>query len=92
MKGQKTGGRVKGVPNRTSLEIRQALIDILNNNLDRLQGALETMDDKECAKLLVSLGKHLTFPEVSPERLTEDQLKQILEYIRNEQNRLKTGN
>ena len=81
----KTGGRQKGTKNRGSAEIRKALFDLLSNNLDRLQTAIEGMEDKEAAKLLVSLAKHLTYPEMSPERLSEEQLKQIIEYLKNEQ-------
>jgi hypothetical protein len=89
MKGQKTGGRVKGSKNRTSAEIREALIEILNNNLERLQTSIESMEDKEAAKLLVTLARHLTYPEVSPERLSEEQLKQVLNYLKDEQTRIK---
>jgi len=87
MKGRKTGGRKQGTPNRTSAEIRQALIEILNNNLDRLQTAIEKMKDEEAGKLLVTLAKHLTYSEQSPEKLSEQQLLQVLNYLKDEQNR-----
>lgn len=86
MKGKKTGGRLPGSKNRTSTEIREALIEILNNNLDRLQTVIEKMKDEEAGKLLVSLAKHLTYPEVSPEKLSESQLLQVLEYLKQQQN------
>ena len=86
MKGKKTGGRQPGSKNRTSSEIRQALIEILNSNLDRLQASIEKMKDEEAGKLLVSLAKHLTYPEVSPERLSDSQLLQIVEYLKQQQN------
>lgn len=86
MKRQKTGGRQIGSKNRTSSEIREALVIILNNNLDRLQEALERMEDKEAAKLIIALSKHLTYPEASPERLTEAQLIQLHEYLKDKYN------
>jgi hypothetical protein len=92
MKGRKTGGRRKGSKNRTSLEIREALIEILNNNLARLQTAIENMEDKEAGRLLVSLAKHLTHPEVSPEKLSEEQLTQILKYLKDEKAKIEREN
>ena len=79
-------GRPAGSKNRSSTEIRAALLDILNDNLERLQTSLETMEDKEVGKLIVSLAKHLTAPEVSPERLSIPQLEQIIEYLKSKKN------
>lgn len=82
MKGRKTGGRKQGSRNRTSVEIREALLVILNNNLDRLSDAIKRMKDEEAAKLLIQLARHLTYPEMSPEKLTETQLLQIIKYLK----------
>ena len=86
MKGKKTGGRVKGTPNKTSEEIRQSLVKLLSNNLEQLQKDLETLKPKERATILISLAKHVTAPAINPERLTEEQLIQIIKYLKeNEQ-------
>lgn len=84
MKGLKTGGRKPGSRNKTSSEIRLALLEILGSNLERLKTIIEGMPDPEAAKTLLQLARHLTFPEVSPEKLSEDQLKQLYEFIKKE--------
>ena len=80
----KTGGRKPGSKNRSNAEIREALVQILSNNLEKLQDCIDGMEDKEAGKLLVSLARHLTYPEVAPERLSEQQLLQVLEYLKNQ--------
>lgn len=86
---QKFGGRVKGVPNRTTEEVRKSLLKLLDDNLDKLQKDIDSMKDKDRANLLINLAKHCTPPAMNPERLSEEQLKQIIEYLKNEQNNSK---
>jgi hypothetical protein len=76
-------GRPKGSKNKRSNEIRQAFLDVLNDNVDRLRLSLDNMPDDAAARLIISLMKHLTYPEVSPERLSETQLEQVYEYFKN---------
>ena len=86
----KTGGRVKGSKNKSSEEIKQALRMLMSNNLDQLQKDIAGMEGKDRAQLLISLAKHLTAPEINPEKLTDSQLFQVVEYLKkNEQERVK---
>ena len=78
----KYGGRTAGTPNRTSEEVRLALLKLFDDNLVQLQKDLKTMQPKDRAVLLVSLAKHITAPAMNPERLTEEQLLQIIKYIK----------
>jgi hypothetical protein len=78
----KYGGRVKGTPNRTSEEVRQSLLKLLDDNLSKLQKDIDGMKGKDRASLLISLAKHIIPPGVNPEKLTEDQLLQIIQYLR----------
>lgn len=78
----KKGGRVKGTPNRTSEEIRQSLLKLFDDNLLRLQKDLDSMAPKDRAYLLINLARHCTAPATNPEKLTEDQLIQIIDYLR----------
>ncbi len=78
----KTGGRKSGSRNKTDSEIRQALINILDKNLPRLETAIDGMKDEDAAKLIVQLARHYTYPALNPEKLTEDQLLQIIQYIK----------
>ena len=74
-------GRRKGAKNRTSAELQQALLRLLDKHLDELSGDLKTLKAKDRAALLISLAKHITPPALNPERLTEEQLTQIVEFL-----------
>lgn len=82
MKGKKTGGRKTGTPNRTTEEIRQSLLKLLDDNIDNLQADIEALDAKERLTILINLAKHCTPPAINPEKLTSEQLEQILDYIK----------
>ena len=82
-KGRKSGSR-----NRTTSEIQAAILQLLDFNLQTLQEDLDLLQPKERAPLLLSLAKHCTPPALNPERLTEEQLLQIVQYIKdNEKSR-----
>ena len=86
MKGKKTGGRQAGTLNRTSEMVRRSLLKLLSDNLEQLQADIKALKPKERATILISLAKHVTAPAINPERLTEEQLIQIIQYIKeNEQ-------
>ena len=74
----KKGGRTKGTPNRTTDEVRASLLKILDKNLEQLQKDMDGMKPKDRAFLLITIAKHVTPAALNPERLTEDQLKQII--------------
>lgn len=74
-------GRPKKSKNRTSAELQQALLRLLDKHLDELSGDLKTLKAKDRAALLISLAKHITPPALNPERLTEEQLTQIVEFL-----------
>ncbi len=86
MKGVKTGGRQKGSLNRTTADVQKALLRLLDDSLEMLQRDLESLKGKDRAGLLISLAKHCTPPAINPERLTEEQMIQIIEYIKNKEN------
>jgi hypothetical protein len=87
--GRKYGGRKSGTPNKLTQGIRKALLKLLNDNLDTLRDDLKAMKGKERVDTLVSLAKHLTPPAVNPERLTEEQLEQLYDYLKDKQNEQK---
>jgi hypothetical protein len=97
-KGQITNprGRLKGSRNRSTVEISQRLLQLLDDNIDTLRDDISAMSSKERGNLLIALAKHMTPPAVQPERLTESQLQQIIQYFethkRDEQNTTKTKN
>jgi hypothetical protein len=81
MKGKKTGGRQKGSLNRTTEEVRKSLLKLLDDNLTNLQTDIKGLKGKDRAMLLISLAKHCTPPAMNPEKLSEEQLQQIIEYL-----------
>ena len=87
--GRKYGGRKSGTPNKLTEEIRKALLKLLNDNLKTLRDDLHELKAKERVDTLVSLAKHLTPPALNPERLTEEQLEQIVDYLKRKQDEQK---
>jgi len=86
MKGKKTGGRQKGSLNRTTEEVRKSLLQLLDDNLTNLQADIKGLKGKDRATLLISLAKHCTPPAMNPEKLSEEQLQQIIEYLKKQHN------
>lgn len=46
-KGEKTGGREKGTPNKLTSELRERINNFLNINWNNLQSDFESLDPKE---------------------------------------------
>jgi hypothetical protein len=55
--GQKTGGRIKGTPNRNTAQIREQFQKLVNDNLDLLNDDIKELDPKERIKAIVDLAK-----------------------------------
>ncbi len=75
-------GRNKGAKNRTTEEVRQSLLRLLDDNLDKLQEDIDNLKGKDRVSLLINLAKHIVPQAINPEKLTEDQLQQIISYLR----------
>lgn len=78
--GNPTGKR-KGTKSRTTIEIQRALLKILDDNLETLINDLKELKPKERSPLLLKLAQHMIPAAVNPERLTEEQLAQVIEYL-----------
>ena len=55
MKGQKTGGREQGTPNRLTIELRAALKEIIYQEFAGLPDRLEKLEPKDRLELLTKL-------------------------------------
>jgi hypothetical protein len=55
MKGQKTGGRVAGTPNKITIELRKSLKGIIAAELESIPGTLEQLPAKERLELVIKL-------------------------------------
>lgn len=75
-------GRPRGTRNRTTEQVRQSLLKILSDNLANLQKDIRGLEGKDRATLLINLAKHCTPPALNLERLTEEQLEQIIAYLK----------
>ena len=79
---QKFAGRKRNGLNRTTEQVRQSLLKLLDDNLAKLQQDIDNMNSRDRAYLLIGLAKHVTPPALNPEKLTEEQLLQIIEYLK----------
>lgn len=57
MKREKTGGRKKGTPNKSSASLRQSIQTILENNIEQYQGDLNEMSAKDRVASINNLMK-----------------------------------
>lgn len=55
MNGQKTGGRVKGTPNRVTKELRETLKGIVASELESLPTTLNQLTQKERLEMVIKL-------------------------------------
>jgi len=81
--GNPTGKR-KGTRSRTTIQLQQALLRLLDDHLETLSEDFKSMKAKDRASLLITLAKHVTPPALNPDRLTEEQLEQIVEFLQKE--------
>lgn len=57
--GQKFGGRKKGTRNKLTSEIRERFRILVDNNLDRLQEDLDSLEPKDRTRMIVELSKFI---------------------------------
>jgi hypothetical protein len=75
-KGIKTGGRQKGTPNRTTKETREALKQIIDDELESLPKLMEAMKPYQRADVLTKLIQYvLPKPDLEVEKI--DNLQQV---------------
>jgi hypothetical protein len=65
MKGHKTGGRQAGTPNKVTKELREALKNILHDEIERIPEHLETLPPGERLQVLTKLIPY-ALPKVQP--------------------------
>jgi hypothetical protein len=69
-------GRKKGVPNRSTTEIRDCFQMLLENNLEGLQKDLDELESKDRIQLLLSLANYI-LPKLRSIDLQSDQEETI---------------
>lgn len=57
--GKKTGGRKKGIPNKTTTETRQLLKSIVDDKFDEFKQRMKDLPDKEFCQLYIQMCKFI---------------------------------
>ncbi|MDD4553062.1 MAG: hypothetical protein PHP04_02605 [Bacteroidales bacterium] len=78
MKGQKTGGREEGTPNRLTKELRAALKEIIYKEFQGIEARLEKLEPKDRLELLTKLLPYI-IPKVKEEE--EDNKRSRIEKV-----------
>ena len=85
MKGRKTGGRMAGVPNRSSYELKLTLQKLLDANIDQMEVDLQELTAKERLTILLKIAEYIvpkvqtTQPDDSEMRYNQNKMMQ--EYL-----------
>lgn len=64
-KGRKTGGRQKGTPNRLTFQARMLLFSMLENEIEKIPGHLQSMEPRERVDVLIKFLPYL-LPKLLP--------------------------
>lgn len=67
--GIKTGGRTKGVVNKTTSELRERFTLLIDNNFDKLQTDIDLLEPKDRIKVILELAKFVV-PTLKATELT----------------------
>lgn len=79
-------GKPKGAVNRTTKELREAMISFIDANVDKLQKDFDSLDPKDRLAFFEKAIKLILPPPPDPSHLTESQLLEIIEYLKTQKN------
>ena len=65
----KAGGRTKGTPNRMSVDLRARIKDIIEDNIDKVQADLDSLDAKDRLVILERFMQYI-IPRKKEEEIT----------------------
>ena len=78
-------GRPAGSRNKSSEEIRVFLLTFLETNLEGLQSMFDDLEAKDKVRLISVILRYTISLPYNPESLTVEQLEQIINYLKNGQ-------
>ena len=82
-------GRPKGAKGRTSEQLRELIRDFLETSLPEIQDLYDKLEPKDQIRFIDAMLKYVIPPPIHPEKLNIDQLQQILQYLKeNEQQKI----
>lgn len=70
-KKEKTGGRTKGTPNKTTAQIREQFQILISNNIEVLQNDIEALEPLQRIKTIIELSKFV-LPTLKAIELTDN--------------------
>jgi hypothetical protein len=71
-KKEKTGGRIKGVPNKTTAEIREQFQKLVSNNIELLENDIKALEPMQRIKTIIELSKFV-LPTMRAIEVTENE-------------------
>lgn len=80
-KGLKTGGRKKGIPNKTTEELRDTVQAFIENNIDGIQENFDLLEPKE-KLLFIEKMLNYSLPRMQATQLTGAEGKDLLPTIK----------
>lgn len=87
MKGNKTGGRVQGTPNKFTTDLRAKINTIVEKQIDNIEKDLEALDPKERLQIVEKLISYCVPKlaaqtiEIDLNNLSETQIDEIINSI-----------
>jgi len=86
MRKQKTGGRKKGVPNKTTEELRSMVQLFIENNIERLQTDFDLLEPKDRLNFIERLLKMVVPAPISDlSQLSESDLDTLIDKLKKQQ-------
>jgi len=86
MKGKKTGGRKKGIPNRATVEMRSLLKGFLLQQWPEVKKAFEDLEGKEkivaFSRLLPFVAPQYQAMSLSLHNMSEEDLQTLVDHVR----------
>ena len=70
--GYKTGGRIKGVPNKLTKELRTVLKNVLAKEIEKISDTLEQLEPKDRLEMVIKLLPY-ALPKVVSIDMAEDE-------------------
>ncbi len=89
-KGQKTGGRKLGTPNRISYNVKELIRNILNDELQKMPGLLNKLSPKDRVETTLKLLPYL-LPKAEEVQSTSGDIKQKHSFITDIMNKCRLG-
>lgn len=76
-------GKPKGAVNKTTRQLREAMVAFVNANITKLQKDFDTLEPKDRLAFFEKALRLVLPPPPDPSNLSETQLLEIIDYLKN---------